>query len=1264
MSDLTDIQAAEIDVVENEELLRYLKTIFQLKKDKTIASMHKIDEIVTKHYEELQTYDTTITSKELWTKHLKQLRKEMKREIKQIKKKEKEKKREKPLQRSDSDEDEDEVQELTIQNVANVDHKTISQHRKAYVKWFNEEFYKDIKKKVGFEDSSLKIYQLLVKHYLGLETPYRGLLVYHGLGTGKTATAISLSESLSSEMKITTLLPASLETNFITEIMGDPSADKIGWGQNELNINQAWKYYSFEEILANDSLHALRDRYFIQTDKTIQKAYNKIKRMTIKKMKKTIIQEDKELHDTELDEKLKVMEREIKSREGGLWIPDKDGSSYQTLVKNPVDVALLHSQIEYFISLKYNFIHYKPLPKIEKTKSRLLKEFEEDSDSDEELLLDPEDIKKMKTNNQKIVIELEKKLKYNVNKYGVNSPFFREVIIIDEVHNFVRQVLNNSTRTKVFYEWLVRGQEIKLVFLSGTPVINKPCEIAILYNMLKGLIKIYSFTIKTDLEIEEVNEKLNRIFFEKSSLIELFFVEQKLGKLVLSVIQETNTFESLLNEDSIVYTIQTQASEQDFITHVYQGLHKLFSPESILPTEKMYDNLSQKELRSVQRGVPHKFDKELNQVFNRQQKLFDIYQNDTLVDMTNHENFMNYFFEDTEKIPQKKRILLKRMLMGLTSYYPIDRSSIVDMPQIVEPHVSNDIYKDYEITKELNIIPCTMSQLQFEKYVEVWEAEKSMDAFRKMKKSFSDDDPYHYQIRTRQTCNIVYRVDDFRIEKKLENAEKEKQKVFSDLMMNKTLSVEKELRILSPKMYQILYNMNKFMNQETNLPTGKILFYSDFRSDAGSEAFELVLKANGYEKYDTANPQKTKDKRYTFITGSESPDERRISLEYFKTKENMYGELIQIIMISSAGAEGISLNGIRQVHILEPYWNYVRIDQVLGRAIRMKSHKDLPKSQQNVEQYLYLSFFPLGTTIESVYESIVKNNVWSIPQWSPGNLHEELGKSKNKEIRELINTIIRINNDTDSQSADQLLFNMMERKYIVSKEINDVIKESSLDCIQHTRDDPELNDKCIRFSDKLKNEIAYFPGISSHVLEITDSVQLKAKYLYHIKPDIYVISAADTQEHSIYIYYQVDSSDADETDDSIDVRYIRENGKRLCDLYLDMNIVFHYVEQNHPVNKKFNKDFSVYQEIFTIKQEILEDYIHKGSFPPMKILLQDLSGYKLKYNINESFYYSPASSFETYAIVKMYPFHLFMQQTIDPHKPIIYLNDTLYIQNQ
>ena len=45
---------------------------------------------------------------------------------------------------------------------------------------------------------------------------------------------------------------------------------------------------------------------------------------------------------------------------------------------------------------------------------------------------------------------------------------------------------------------------------------------------------------------------------------------------------------------------------------------------------------------------------------------------------------MSYFFESTLDIPQKKKILLKRMLMGLTSYYPIDRSSITNMPEIIE----------------------------------------------------------------------------------------------------------------------------------------------------------------------------------------------------------------------------------------------------------------------------------------------------------------------------------------------------------------------------------------------------------------------------------------------------------------------------------------------------------------------------------------------------------------------------------------------------
>ena len=46
---------------------------------------------------------------------------------------------------------------------------------------------------------------------------------------------------------------------------------------------------------------------------------------------------------------------------------------------------------------------------------------------------------------------------------------------------------------------------------------------------------------------------------------------------------------------------------------------------------------------------------------------------------------MDYFFEtDTNQIKLSKRILLKRMLMGLISYYPIDRSAIKIMPEIAK----------------------------------------------------------------------------------------------------------------------------------------------------------------------------------------------------------------------------------------------------------------------------------------------------------------------------------------------------------------------------------------------------------------------------------------------------------------------------------------------------------------------------------------------------------------------------------------------------
>ena len=72
---------------------------------------------------------------------------------------------------------------------------------------------------------------------------------------------------------------------------------------------------------------------------------------------------------------------------------------------------------------------------------------------------------------------------------------------------------------------------------------------------------------------------------------------------------------------------------------------------------------------------------------------------------------------------------------------------------------------------------------------------------------------------------------------------------------------------------------------------------------------------------------------------------------------NIMGELIKIFMITASGAEGISLKNVRYVHITEPYWHPVRMQQVIGRARRICSHQDLPVELRTVDVFLYLMTF-------------------------------------------------------------------------------------------------------------------------------------------------------------------------------------------------------------------------------------------------------------------------------------------------------------------
>ena len=64
---------------------------------------------------------------------------------------------------------------------------------------------------------------------------------------------------------------------------------------------------------------------------------------------------------------------------------------------------------------------------------------------------------------------------------------------------------------------------------------------------------------------------------------------------------------------------------------------------------------------------------------------------------------------------------------------------------------------------------------------------------------------------------------------------------------------------------------------------------------------------------------------------------------------------IDVILLSSSGAEGLDLKNTRQIHIMEPHWNNAKINQVIGRGIRYKSHEKLNKKDRNVSVYYWVS---------------------------------------------------------------------------------------------------------------------------------------------------------------------------------------------------------------------------------------------------------------------------------------------------------------------
>jgi hypothetical protein len=165
---------------------------------------------------------------------------------------------------------------------------------------------------------------------------------------------------------------------------------------------------------------------------------------------------------------------------------------------------------------------------------------------------------------------------------------------------------------------------------------------------------------------------------------------------------------------------------------------------------------------------------------------------------------------------------------------------------------------------------------------------------------------------------------------------------------NKKSKVYDELHKCSAKMLNMLFIMMK--------SPGPILVYSNYVLMEGIQIFRIYMKYFNYVPYESSINDKSKDGfRYCEYHGQIDKDKREVYRKIFQKEENKYGDICRVILISPAGAEGLSLYSMRQVHIMEPYWQEVRINQTIGRAVRLCGHKFLPREERHVDVFRYKS---------------------------------------------------------------------------------------------------------------------------------------------------------------------------------------------------------------------------------------------------------------------------------------------------------------------
>lgn len=212
----------------------------------------------------------------------------------------------------------------------------------------------------------------------------------------------------------------------------------------------------------------------------------------------------------------------------------------------------------------------------------------------------------------------------------------------------------------------------------------------------------------------------------------------------------------------------------------------------------------------------------------------------------------------------------------------------------------------------------------------------------------------------------------------------------------------------APKMKMILdYVVNS---------KGIVFIYTNYYP-SGILPLAIALEHIGLNKYNsngltsdiTIDNKFKNTKRPSYIILSRdnnlSPNNDK-EIEVAKSRDNADGDIIKVII--SRISEGVDFKRIREVHMLEPWYNLNKCEQIIGRAVRTCSHIDLPKEERNVTVFFH------ATKYDAQVESV---DLWTY----------RIAENKQKRITE-VERIIKETSIDCNLNRSSLLYNINDLK--------------------------------------------------------------------------------------------------------------------------------------------------------------------------------------------------------------------------------------------